>query len=221
MAPCRPTTPDWWHTRIATGQRRDQGRPGMGRGHSNHRMLQRSNDLFDAGCPDLSAPDSGRSTLRCESAQSIRSARRVVRRMQRGPACTNLCTTWWFTAVGAVARRSHRRSPGQAVQPCGEGAHRKASACTGEIPEPAVGSAFILSRWPIRDDVLWRPGGDRTGSPRWHRFAYEQTQPQYHTVWALLTLPWVSCYRVGARRCGLRFLACQDQKHKTSNDVRS
>lgn len=106
-------------------------------------LRQIQNDLFDAGA-DLSTPIvETRSTSAANRTVLYRSARRVVRRIQRGPACTKiLCTTWWFTAVGAVARRSHRRSPGRAIR-VGRGRRSpgRRQRTAGEIPEPAVGSA--------------------------------------------------------------------------------
>lgn len=107
-------------------------------------LRQIQNDLFDAGA-DLSTP-----IVENPKHPPLRIAQSYIDRLEgwcdaynAGLACTKiLCTTWWFTAVGAVARRSHRRSPGRAIR-VGRGRRSpgRRQRTAGEIPEPAVGSA--------------------------------------------------------------------------------
>lgn len=107
-------------------------------------LRQIQNDLFDAGA-DLSTP-----IVENPKHPPLRIAQSYIDRLEGWcdaynaglPAPKILCTTWWFTAVGAVARRSHRRSPGRAIR-VGRGRRSpgRRQRTAGEIPEPAVGSA--------------------------------------------------------------------------------
>lgn len=106
-------------------------------------LRQIQNDLFDAGA-DLSTP-----IVENPKHPPLRIAQSYIDRLEgwcdaynAGLPALKLCTTWWFTAVGAVARRSHRRSPGRAIR-VGRGRRSpgRRQRTAGEIPEPAVGSA--------------------------------------------------------------------------------
>lgn len=96
-------------------------------------LRQIQNDLFDAGA-DLSTP-----IVENPKHPPLRIAQSYIDRLEGWCDAYN---AGLLTAVGAVARRSHRRSPGRAIR-VGRGRRSpgRRQRTAGEIPEPAVGSA--------------------------------------------------------------------------------